>query len=1329
MVEPFFVFRRAFLWAVGVGMLLAALPARADTIRLNNGNVLSGRIVEENDSTLRIDTGQLTLTVLRKNIADVEKGQAADYLLQQGEHALAEGQRLVQQGQVPEARRAFEAALQNLDLGMKDIESPPPALLDLKKRLDEARIDTLPKDPTNQRGEELYRQALTHLDHLEYRKAFELLQEAHQVVPDRPDILLRLGDAARHVNEYDRAVTAYHDVLDMDPATYYAEAGGPLLKLLQQRVQKLAGERRADQAIEVYKEVILLASANSDKPVPLKEYLDRKSRQQTLKEEELLMEVYRVADSNDLIDLAFRAIQRVQTLTPDDPEVKRLVAETRFLTEFKARIDAGNIEEAGALVVEAPPDVVGSDRVAEKMNKFAGDQAATIEAQTLLAQVKAAFEDSRYTEAMDLAAELLRKHPAGESATEATELHKKADFEATVLESLNKAEKLVEQDRDDDAEKELALLLQMETLDQSVQYDRFEALQSRIPREREADRRWIQARDALDEKSYADVRDQLQTLAEIYPGTRSGKRAKDWLDEYKTRLEREIRRYQPTESDYSTALSDPSLWRLTAAPTAPTDARPSAQQVPPVPQERRDEARKVFETIMAADLAGKVERRSYWFHLGLPLAGGVLILVILLWVFARPGSGRLGEAVKIDDGNENDLRSDKPATSPASLCRMCGLPSPKDAPSCPACGTPARLSHVESERALDESRLANLDPWEFRARSRNLNDFEPLFERARDLAEKGIVTAAIETCRRALHEDPHRPMAYAFLAELYERQGRHAEAAQCYREILLLNPADVIARRKIGTLATFSGLPLRAGVMTFLLPISLWWLLFWLVQGLNPGAWVFRAILAAVGAALMIVGWRRYQRSRRRTVPAPHHRGAEKCTPLPSKTLSWREQNRQARLIGNQISEHTGIEVPPLTIWRFLVALLVSLLLLAALVGIAWFNHTPLVLLAWPAGAFVLFYLLEIHPRVVTAHAMLRHLYEETLSPWVDPHRPFLPARMKDRVAGEFLLRSPDSLPLRWALWPFPYRKTRQGLLNSLQQALNRHWEFHRFYTNLRVVRDIEVPMPAGFRTATGFVASLVIVAGIGFLATGVVQHLQKQGYLDAMTTGYDKLLEGDLPAARHEFLAATRLDPDRVAPLLYLAHTESAARLDYAAERTFRAASVRADRIPEAHNDFGNFLQRKGRFREALIQYNLALRQDPDNPDIMNNMGSAYFKLKEYTKAVDYLLPALKANPDHPRAHTTLGLALEGLGDKDRARKAYEMAIRVAPREPYTGVARTRIELDLQPEETSPLRLEALTDNDETTTGALRRSAAGSRQEPAAPASETKTVSQEPGV
>jgi tetratricopeptide (TPR) repeat protein len=469
---------------------------------------------------------------------------------------------------------------------------------------------------------------------------------------------------------------------------------------------------------------------------------------------------------------------------------------------------------------------------------------------------------------------------------------------------------------------------------------------------------------------------------------------------------------------------------------------------------------------------------------------------------------------------------------------------------------------------------------------------------------------------------------------------------------------------------------------------AFWWLVFWTAVGVDPQAWVLRAALCALGFAAGVPLMASRLRNGRARVTAPVRIHTFDHRPQPVGRLGWGAHNALARDIANAVREHTGIAVPALTLGRVLAIAAGALLLLAGMTAVAWTSGSAWILAGWPAGVFLLAYLLEVHPRIVTAHVLLRHFLEETLSPWVDPHRPFVP-RGAGEAKGEFLVRDAGELPIRWALAPKPYPGERAGVLQNLLQVLNRHWSFHQFYTEASVVRDYDVPMPAGHRLL-GAGVGLVMLAVLGTLGAAAMESSTAgRTFEERLRIGYNQMLEGQMVEARESFLRAAGLRPDRVAPHLYLGHASAAAGMRGSAGRAFElAASRAAGSVPQAFNDYGNHLQREGRLREAIAAYQNALAIDPQNADIQNNVASAHYKLREFEQAVRYLEQVVKAQPNHSRAHTTLGLAREEIGDIEGARAAYETAVEVAPDVAYTQVARDRLAANLAAEDDTPLVL-----------------------------------------
>ncbi len=115
------------------------------------------------------------------------------------------------------------------------------------------------------------------------------------------------------------------------------------------------------------------------------------------------------------------------------------------------------------------------------------------------------------------------------------------------------------------------------------------------------------------------------------------------------------------------------------------------------------------------------------------------------------------------------------------------------------------------------------------------------------------------------------------------------------------------------------------------------------------------------------------------------------------------------------------------------------------------------------------------------------------------------------------------------------------------------------------------------------------------------------------------------------------------------------------------------------AHLGLGNaLLEDEGRVDDAIVQYQTALELSPRNPDILDNLGFAFFKKGWIGKAIEQYRVALALNPRHADARANLGLALSKLGRTEEAMEQYRLAIASDPTfadaHDYFGAAYQRI-------------------------------------------------------
>jgi tetratricopeptide (TPR) repeat protein/mono/diheme cytochrome c family protein len=99
-----------------------------------------------------------------------------------------------------------------------------------------------------------------------------------------------------------------------------------------------------------------------------------------------------------------------------------------------------------------------------------------------------------------------------------------------------------------------------------------------------------------------------------------------------------------------------------------------------------------------------------------------------------------------------------------------------------------------------------------------------------------------------------------------------------------------------------------------------------------------------------------------------------------------------------------------------------------------------------------------------------------------------------------------------------------------------------------------------------------------------------------------------------------------------------------------------------EAHYNLAAILQVKGHLKEAVDEYEAALRLHPDDAVVNNAMASALLAMGQADRAVFYLRAALKARPDYFDAHYNLGNLLASQNNFEGAAEEFRAALRAQP-------------------------------------------------------------------
>ncbi|MCE2983120.1 MAG: tetratricopeptide repeat protein [Parachlamydia sp.] len=157
---------------------------------------------------------------------------------------------------------------------------------------------------------------------------------------------------------------------------------------------------------------------------------------------------------------------------------------------------------------------------------------------------------------------------------------------------------------------------------------------------------------------------------------------------------------------------------------------------------------------------------------------------------------------------------------------------------------------------------------------------------------------------------------------------------------------------------------------------------------------------------------------------------------------------------------------------------------------------------------------------------------------------------------------------------------------------------------------------------------------------------------------GQIALKRGKLELAGELLAKALQIEPDNISAQFYLAELnieqkdykeaeDLLVRLneEYPNEKWISDALIRASVGPSLEK--GRSLLEKGNAREALEIYEEALKQFPNNIEILIAIANSYSKEGEYAQALAILQKGLQANPDNPSLQIASGFAYLSLKDE----------------------------------------------------------------------------------
>ncbi len=154
---------------------------------------------------------------------------------------------------------------------------------------------------------------------------------------------------------------------------------------------------------------------------------------------------------------------------------------------------------------------------------------------------------------------------------------------------------------------------------------------------------------------------------------------------------------------------------------------------------------------------------------------------------------------------------------------------------------------------------------------------------------------------------------------------------------------------------------------------------------------------------------------------------------------------------------------------------------------------------------------------------------------------------------------------------------------------------------------------------------------------------------------------QGMMEEAARAAQATLEFRPNHLLSLLFLASyhrsTKNIKESILYLERALKVAPSNTD----VRMEYGDALVLAGEYERAIVEYQRLLAEMPEDPQVYNKLGSVYFYLDDYPKAVEYFEGevSLKGNPN---SYFLLGAAYGKLGKYSEAVENLEKYLAYAP-------------------------------------------------------------------
>ncbi len=117
------------------------------------------------------------------------------------------------------------------------------------------------------------------------------------------------------------------------------------------------------------------------------------------------------------------------------------------------------------------------------------------------------------------------------------------------------------------------------------------------------------------------------------------------------------------------------------------------------------------------------------------------------------------------------------------------------------------------------------------------------------------------------------------------------------------------------------------------------------------------------------------------------------------------------------------------------------------------------------------------------------------------------------------------------------------------------------------------------------------------------------------------------------------------------------------------------ARQLAQRANDRGLQLYKEKQYAAAEAQFTEALKLRPEFALAANNLGFVFYRQEKFKEAARWFENTVKIDPSRAIAYMNLGDAQAKIGDKDKARSAYQTYLELAPASSQAAYVKQQLE------------------------------------------------------